>query len=158
LVDGHEPSAAARRRAENAEHALPAAVDELDDAAAVADVLVAALFDPQQRAIADAGDLAWPRTARNVHANSGRWAVLGLVPFGRQRDQLAVAIARGDVREHDVGQAAGMMQPLAPALDDALIGKLAQHALERGAVGILEIERARDLAGADFARGFADEG
>jgi hypothetical protein len=51
-----------------------------------------------------------------------------------------------------------MMQLLAPALYDARIGKLAQRALERGAVGILEIERARDLAGTDFARGFADEG
>src|SRR5215831_4070643 len=136
LVDGNEPPAAARRRAKNPEYALPPAVDELDDAPAVADrvVLIAALFDPQQGAIADAGDLAWPRAARNAHANSGRWAVLGLVPFGRQRNQLAVGIARGDVREHDVGQAAGMMQLLAPAFDDALIGKLAQHALERGAV------------------------
>src|SRR5215813_6050110 len=88
LVDRNEPPAAARRRAKNPEYALPAAVDELDDAPAVADrvVLIAALFDPQQGAIADAGDLAWSCAARNAHANSGRRAVFGLVPFGGQRN------------------------------------------------------------------------
>ena len=83
-------------RAENAEHALLAAVDELDDAPGVMDriVLVAAVLDPQQDAVADAGDLVGPRTARNAHADLGRGAVLGLIPFGRNRDQLAVAVAR----------------------------------------------------------------
>jgi hypothetical protein len=37
LVDRLEPTAAARGRAENAEHALLAAVDELDDAPGVMD-------------------------------------------------------------------------------------------------------------------------
>src|SRR5262249_61901065 len=36
LVDGREPPAAASCRAENAEHALAGAVDELDDASGVA--------------------------------------------------------------------------------------------------------------------------
>ncbi len=160
LVDRRKAAAAARRRAENAEHALPATIDELDDPPAVADriVLLAALLDPQQRAIADAGNLARPRAARNAHANPRSGAVFGLVPFARQRDQLAVGIARGDVAEHDVGQTAGVMQLLAPAFDQARVGKLAQHALEDRAVGILQAEGARDLAGADLTGCLADEG
>jgi len=49
LVDRRKSPAAARRRAENAEHALPTALDELDDAPVVADriVLAGALLDPQ---------------------------------------------------------------------------------------------------------------
>ena len=66
LVDRHEPAAAAGQRAEDAEHALLGAVDDLDDAAAMADrvALVADLLDAQQRAVADAGDFARPRLAR----------------------------------------------------------------------------------------------
>ena len=117
LVDRLEPPAAARRRAENAEHALLAAVDELDDAPGVMDrfVLVAAVLDPQQDAVADAGDLVRPRAARNAHADFGGGAVLGLVPFGRNRDQFAVAVARRDVGDHDMGQGSGMVQLLAAA-------------------------------------------
>ena len=74
-----------------------------------------------------------------------------LVPFGRNRDQLAVAVALGDVGEHDGGQRAGVVQLLAAALDHAVVGELAQHALERGAVGVLQAEGARDLAHADLA-------
>ena len=51
-----------------------------------------------------------------------------------------------------------MMQLLAAALDAALIGKFAQHALERGAIGVLQTECAGDLAGADLAGLLADEG
>src|SRR5262249_47886535 len=102
LVDRREPPAAIRRRAINAEHALPGAVDELDAAPRMADriVLFAALLDPQQGTVADAGDLAWPRAARNAHADLGRGAVLDLVPLGGKCDQLAVGIARGDVGDH----------------------------------------------------------
>ena len=111
LLNRHDPSAATRRGAENSEHTLAAAVDELDDAPAVADRIffLAALLDPQQSAVADAGNLAGPGAARNAHANLGRGAVLGLVPFSGERDQLAVGITRGDVGEHDMGQTAGLM-------------------------------------------------
>ena len=50
------------------------------------------------------------------------------------------------------------MQLLAAALDAAFVGELAQHALERGAVGVLQAEGARDLARADLAGLLADEG
>lgn len=72
--------------------------------------------------------------------------------------ELAVAVARGDVGHHNVGKGAGSVQLLMAALDNAVVGELAQHALERGAVGVLEPEGARDLAGADFAGLLADEG
>ena len=44
-----------------------------------------------------------------------------------------------------------MVQLLAALLDAALVLKLAQHGLERGTVGVLHAEGARDLAGADFS-------
>jgi hypothetical protein len=50
------------------------------------------------------------------------------------------------------------MEPLAPAIDPAFIGQIAQHALERGAIRILGAERARDFSDADLAASFADEG
>jgi hypothetical protein len=50
------------------------------------------------------------------------------------------------------------MQLLVPVLDHAVIGEFTQHALERGAIGVLEAEGARDLAGADFAGLLADKG
>ena len=120
--------------------------------------LVAALLDPQQDPVADAGDLVRPRSARNSQPDLGGRAVLGLVPFGRKRDQLAVGIARRDVGDHNMGEGAGMVQLLAAAFDAALVSQLAQHGLERGAVGVLHAEGAGDLARADFSRLPADEG
>ena len=115
-------------------------------------------LDPQQRAVADAGDFAGPRAAQRGNADD-RWRAVGLfVPFGRPRQQLAVAVAAGNVGEHDRRQGAGVMQPLSAPLDVALVGELAQHALERRAVGILGAEGARDLARADLAGVLADEG
>ena len=51
-----------------------------------------------------------------------------------------------------------MMQALAAPVDQAFVGNFAQHAVERRAVGVLGAECARDLARADFAAAFADEG
>ena len=162
LSIGDEPAAAVRQRAEDAEHALLGAVDDLDDAARVWRIGIAVVAGSprpaaargrRRRRLSPGGALA-----RDVHADFRRGAVRVLVPFGRHRDQFAVAVARGDVGDHDVRQGAGMMQLLAAALDRAFVGKLAQHALERGAVGILQAEGARDLAGADLAGLLADEG
>jgi hypothetical protein len=50
------------------------------------------------------------------------------------------------------------MQFLAAALDFAVVGKLAQHLLERGAVGVLQAEGARNFTGADLTGLAADEG
>ena len=160
LVDRREPAAATRQRAEDAERPLFGAVQDLDDAAGVGGVLAIGVgfFDPQQRAVADAGDFAGTGLAHGADVDFRGAAVRFLVPFGRDGDQLAVAVAGGDVGHHDVGEGAGTVQLLVAALDNAGVGELAQHALEGGAVGVLEPEGARDLAGADFAGLLADEG
>src|ERR1700733_14819206 len=49
------------------------------------------------------------------------------------------------------------MQPLPVPLDVAALGQLAQHVLERRAIGVLGAKGARDLAGADIAGTLADE-
>ena len=58
----------------------------------------------------------------------------------------------------DRGQGARLVQLLAALLDRALIGEVAQHALQFGAIGILQTEGARDLARAGFAGMVLDEG
>ena len=50
------------------------------------------------------------------------------------------------------------MRTPAVAIDPAFIGQIAQHTLERGTIGILGAEGARDFADADLAAAFADEG
>ncbi len=56
LVDRDQPPAAVGEGAEDAEHAGFGVIDHLDDAAAIDRALgVVQLFDPQQRAVADAG-------------------------------------------------------------------------------------------------------
>ena len=118
----------------------------------------AGLLDPQQGAVADAGDLVRTAPARNAYANPRSRAVLHLVPFARQRDQLAVRISLRDIREHHGRQRSRVMQFLAATLDLALVRELAQHAPELGAVGILHAEGAGDFAGAYSSALRADEG
>ena len=119
---------------------------------------LAGALDAQQRAVADAGDFTRPGAARGGDVDDRGRAVRLLVPFGRPRQQFAVAVAAGDVGEHDRRQGAGAVQPLPVPFDMTAFGQLAQHALECGAVGILGAEGARDLAGADIAGALADEG
>ncbi len=134
-------------------------IDDLDDAAAVADAVVFFGFlHMQQHAVADAGGLMGPRLARGVNADFRCGPVRLLVPFVGGGDEFAIAIARGHVGQHGGGQGAGVMQLFVPLLDRAFVGEFAQHALEFGAHGVLEAEGAGDLAGADFAGPLADEG
>src|SRR5262249_3674369 len=143
-----------------AEHTLLDAVDDLDDAAAVADgvALVAGFLDAQQGAVTDAGDLVRSRTPRHRDVDLRRVAVRLLVPFRRHGDELAVGIAAGDVGEHDGGEGAGAVQLLAAPLDAAIVGELAQHALERDAVGVFHVEGASNLARPDLALLGGDKG
>ena len=62
-------------------------------------LLVAGLLNPQQHAVVDAGDLGRPCPARDAHADLRRRALRILVPFGRNGDQLAVAVARGRLHQ-----------------------------------------------------------
>ena len=83
LVDRHQPAAAPGQSAKNTEHAMLGAVQKFYDARG--GFVLAALFDAQQRAVADAGDFARARPARHDDADDRRRAVGGLVPFGRPR-------------------------------------------------------------------------
>jgi hypothetical protein len=156
LVDRNEPAAAARKRAENTERALFGAVDKFYDASAR--FVACGPLDAKERAIADAGDFVGAGVARRMDADDRRRAVDLFIPLGRPRQELAVTVAAGDVGKNDWRQSAGVMQPFAPPIDAAFIGQIAQHALERGAIGILGAERARDFPDADLAAAFADEG
>ena len=105
------------------------AVEHLDDAAGVADrfAFLAALLGAQQRAVADAGDFAG-------RALRGTWMRMrGASPCASVSHSVGTAISSpsasrcGDVGEHDRGQGAGVVQLLAPLLDRALVGEVAQH-------------------------------
>ena len=139
LVDRREPTTAIRQLAEDSESALLCTVDELDDAPGVADgVAVGVRFlDPHQGAVANAGGFALPRLTRSEDADFWRRAVGLFVPFGRNREQFAVAVARDDVGHKHIRQRARWMQLLAAALDHAPVAEFAQHALKRCAVGVL---------------------
>src|SRR6185437_3341293 len=119
--------------------------------------LIVAALDAQQRAIADAGHRAGPGMARDVDTDFGSLALLDLVPFGGSGDQLAIGVAAGDVGEQRRRQRGGLDNLLAVLLDRVLIDKIAQDALELGAVGILQAELARDFLGSDLSGVSADE-
>ena len=69
LVDRHQPAAAARQAAKDAEHAMLGAVHQLDDAGA--GFILAASLDAEERAVADAGDFARPSAARRGDPDDG---------------------------------------------------------------------------------------
>ena len=159
LVDRNQPSAAAGQGAEDSEHTGLGVIDDLDDAPAIgAAVALVQLLDAQQRAIAHPCGRARLRTSGNMDADLRRLAVFDLIPLGGRRGQFAVAIASGDVGHHGRGQACGFAYFLAALGDHAFVGELAQDAFQFGAVGVLQAEFARDLAGSDFSRLRTDEG
>jgi hypothetical protein len=108
------------------------------------------IFDLQEGAIADAGDFLWPRTAWRDNADFGRRAVCVLIPFGRDRDQFAIGIAGRDLDQTYGSQRASVTQLIAAALHLSGIGKLPQHVLEFGPIGVPQAEGARDLAHTDL--------
>jgi hypothetical protein len=156
FVDRNQPAAAVRKRAENAERAMFGAVDKLYDPSAC--FVSGRPLDANERTVADAGDFVGTGPARRMDADDRRRAVGLFIPFGRAGQELAVAIAPGDVGKNDWWQSAGVMQPFAPPIDAAFIGQIAKHALERGAVGVLSAEGAGDFTDADLTAALADEG
>ena len=151
LVDRHEPAAAARQRAEDAERADLGLVDDLDDAPGVADASSSPVSSTRSSARSPTPATSPGRgLARGGDADLRHRAVGVLVPFGRRRDQLAVAVAAGDVGQRHGRQGAGVVQLLALGFDAAFVGQFAQHALELDAAVVLQIEGAGDLARADL--------
>jgi hypothetical protein len=154
-----ETSAAIRQFSKNSEHAGARVIDDLDNAAAIDGAFaVIGLFDPEQRAVADAGRGAGLWSARNMNPDFRRGAVLFLIPFGGRRDQLAVVVASGDVGHHGRRQGGRLLDLLAAFFDRALIGQFAQNALQLDAVGVFQAELARDLAGSDVPRTRTNKG
>jgi len=158
LVDRDQPAAAPRQGAEDAERTDLGLVDDLDDTAGIADIVIACFFDPEQCPVADAGDFARPWLAPCCDPDSRYRAVGVLVPFGRRGDQLAVVVAAGDVGQCNLGQGAGRVQLFTVGLDAAFVGQLTQHALQLDAAVVLQIEGAGDLARADLAGLLGDKG
>jgi hypothetical protein len=156
FVDRNQPAAAADKATENAERAMLCAINQFYDATTC--LLVGAAFDADEGAIAHSGSFIRAGTARRRNMDDWRRAVEVFVPLGWTRNKLAIAVTAGYVGEHHGRQAAGVMQPLAAAINAAFIGKFAQHAFERGAIRILGAEGARQLANADLAATLADEG
>ena len=157
LVDRQQPSAAVRQLAEDAEHAALGVVDQFDDAALIRDLVAArARLDPQQRAVADAGNELRPGPARDVDHNLRRRAVL-FVPFGGAGDQFAVSVAADDVGHQRRRQRGGLGDLAAALLDRAVVDQFAQQLFQRDAIGVLQPELAGDLADADLAGMGADE-
>ena len=116
------------------------------------------LLDAQKNSVADAGGFTRPHFARHLYADFRGGPVGVLIPFVGSSDEVAVAVARRHIGEHGGGQDAGMMQLLAPLLDGAFVGELAQNALEVGAQGVFQAKGAGDFARADFARLVTDKG
>ena len=87
LVDRYEPAATAGQCAKNAENAMPRAVDDLDNATGVVDVLAAVgvRIDLHQRMVTDAGYFPRRGLARYVDMDFGSRAVFFAVPFRRCR-------------------------------------------------------------------------
>ena len=80
-----------------------------------------------------------------------------LVPFGGNRDQLAVAVPRRNIGDDRRWQRATMVQLFSPPFDVALVCKFGKHALEDDAVSVLQTESARYFARSDLAGLAADE-
>src|SRR5262249_38993789 len=138
LVDRHQAATAAGNAAENAKRAMLGAVDQFYDAPAR--LVATGLLDAHPRTLAATSASAGPGAAPSRDADDRGGAGRLLVPFGRSGGKLAVGVAAGDVREDRRGQSAAVVEPLASALDLALVGELAQHALEFGPVGVLGAE------------------
>ena len=145
------------RAAKDAEHAGLGVIDDLDDAAAIgapspsAASIRSSARSPTPAAVPGCG------AARHMDADFRRLAALDLVPFGRRGDQFAVAVAAGDVHHQRRRQRRRLLDLAAVLLDGAVVGQFAQDPFQLDAVGVLQAEFARDLAGADFARIGADE-
>ena len=160
LIHRGEPAAAVWKAAKNSQHPVRGAIDDLDDAALVPNFVrgILDLLGPEQRPVADSGDLARSAAARNMDADLRRRAVGFLVPLRLDCNHLTIAVSCDDVGENHGRQFAGTVQLLAPALQVTVLGKLAKHVLEVDALVSGNAEGARDLALADLAGTSPDEG
>ncbi len=91
-------------------------------------------------------------------ADLGRLAVLGLVPFGGLGDELAVAVATGDLADDDLGQPSRELKTATAAVDFAFVAQPAHQLVQLGLAGGVEPEGAHDLAFRHAAAVLLNEG
>jgi len=116
------------------------------------------LLGAQEHAVADAGGRARLRAASEDEAYPGRRAVLGLVPFDRLCDQFAILVTAGHSGDHHRRQLAGNVELAAAAIDAAFRAHVAEERVQLALADGIEPEGAHDLALADAAASFGDEG
>jgi hypothetical protein len=124
---------------DNAKHSFWTSIQHSDDPRRVASPFGG---DPSQHTIAD----TWCRYAAmaagtSCDHNSG-YGAEGLIPLSRRRDQIAVACFVSDLDHTYRGQFASAIEPFLSLLNQALIGHLAQHLLQRNAICAFYAERA----------------
>src|ERR1700674_1092305 len=160
LVHRHEAAAAAGRRPEDAKDLRARLLDELDDAAVVADRVlgIAGFLGAQEPPVADAGGGAGLGRAGEDQADARRRAVLLLVPLHGLGDELAVVVSRGHFRYHHGGQAAGDGELAAAARQLARVVQPAQDLPELGLARPVEAEGAHEVALGHVAAARGDEG
>ena len=158
-IDGVDEPAAPRLGAEDAEQAALLARQALDRLGLVAVAEDVGVLEPRQPrqdavALAERGLGRAAPAARGQHQRAGALA-LGRVPDGGLGDQLAVLVAGDDLQHRDGGQLPALLEALAVAGEQALLGHLGEQGLERDAVAALDAEGARDLALAGLGGGGA---
>ncbi len=159
LVDRRQPAGAAGQRAENAEHAMLGAVDDLDDPSAVADRLLAGFRSTRSSARSPT-----PATSPGRARRGTATRIFGAAPCASSSHSAGTATSSPSASRPVMS--ASTTEGRAPARCSfrrrrsmrPVVGEFAQHALERDAVGVLHIEGARDLARSDLARLRGDEG
>ena len=152
LVGRRQAAEAVAAFLEQSDHALRAAL-QAPDGARLVDVGIG-LLQRHQHAVAG-GER--PVDLLVVDDDDLGLGVIGAL-VDRPRPQIAVGIGADHLHDGHLGQLAGRRQLLAIAVDLAFLLQLLEQRLERDAVRALQVEGARDLALADRAFAFADEG
>src|SRR5271166_692964 len=154
LLDGERAARAVLRFLEDRVDARLHLVEDLDDAARIGGLLAGGVrieLDPHEDARADGRRRsAVALRARAAYENAGRRSLFA--PFGGPGDELAVAVALGDVGDDDRGQAALDLERLAAAADRALGLQVLDDELELRLRFALHPEGARDVALGDARR------
>src|SRR5581483_10276244 len=102
------------------------------------------------------------RLARSAALAAGehegaRALTLGCIPDHGLADELPVPVAGDDLQHRHRRQASPLLEALAVAGEQALLGHLSQQALERGAIAALDGKGTRDLALAGLGARVAHE-
>ena len=131
LVDRHQPAAAARQRAEDAEHALPGAVEDLDDAAGVADRVAVLAGSPRcasargrrRRGFRPGAPCAAHECGFSAPRRAPRCPIRSAPRSVRRRSRPVMSASTTE------GRAPAWCSFLRRRLDLALVGQFAQHLL-----------------------------